>query len=176
MVQPLVTWSVEVVCAPVVHSVMSKRIIPYKDLDNDPVRRSLWTTGYRKEYGWMAQGDKKTGTKGKYCIFVMNHEDIVNIPKDHVITYAKVMVFYFNAKKRPISSTNHGGKKFDQMSRQIKYKNSTSDHFKALLAQRHKHGRSRICSAWCWSFLSRNAIKKVQIDALTPETFLTIHY
>ena len=90
---------------------------------------------------------KKLAQKVNIAFFVMNHEDIVNIPKDHVITYAKVMVFYFNAKKRPISSTNHGGKKFDPMSRQIKYKNSTSDHFKALLAQRHKHGRSRICSA-----------------------------
>ena len=40
----------------------------------------------------MAQGDGKTGSKGKSCIFVMNHDEIANIPKDCVVTYARGLV------------------------------------------------------------------------------------
>ena len=40
----------------------------------------------------MAQGDNKTGTKGKQCIFVMSHDEIAQIPKDRVVTYARIVV------------------------------------------------------------------------------------
>ena len=49
----------------------------------------------------MAQGDKKTGTKGKNCIFVMNNDEIANIPKDRVVTYARVVVDFRPQKDDP---------------------------------------------------------------------------
>ena len=49
----------------------------------------------------MAQGDEKTGTKGKNCIFVMNHDEIANIPKDCVVTYARVVVDFRPQKDDP---------------------------------------------------------------------------
>ena len=58
--------------ASVVHPVAGETITSYKKLAYDPITRSTWTTGYGKEFGRMAQGDKKTGTKGKNSIFVMN--------------------------------------------------------------------------------------------------------
>ena len=77
---------IEHFCAPVVHPVMGETITSFKKLADDPITRSTWTTGYGKEFGHMAQGDEKTGTKGKNCIFVMNHDEIANIPKDCVVT------------------------------------------------------------------------------------------
>ena len=49
----------------------------------------------------MAQGDKKTGTNGKNCFFVMNHDEIANIPKDRVVTYAIVVVDFRPQKDDP---------------------------------------------------------------------------
>ena len=49
----------------------------------------------------MAQGDEKTGTKGKNCIFVMNHDEIANIPKDCVVTYTRVVVDFWPQKEDP---------------------------------------------------------------------------
>ena len=71
---------VEHFCAPVAHPVTGKTITSYKKLADDPITRSTWTTGYGKEFRCMAQGDKKTGTKGKNCTFVMSHDEIANIP------------------------------------------------------------------------------------------------
>ena len=88
-------------CAPVVHPVTGKTITSYKKLADDPITRSTWTTGYGKEFGRMAQGDEKTGTKGKNCIFVMNHDEIANIPKDCVVTYARVVVDFRPQKEDP---------------------------------------------------------------------------
>ena len=54
----------------------------------DLITNGVWSTAFRKEWG-MAQGDNKTGEKGKNLIFVMTHEEIVNIPK---VTYARIVV------------------------------------------------------------------------------------
>ena len=69
-------------------------IANYKKLARDPILREIWTTAMGKEFGNMAQGDKKTGTKGTDSIFVMTHEQIKNIPCDHVVTYARLVVNY----------------------------------------------------------------------------------
>ena len=52
-----------------------------------------------KEFGNMAQGDKKTGTQGTDSIFVMTHKKIANIPKDRVVTYARLVVDYRQQKE-----------------------------------------------------------------------------
>ena len=38
--------------------------------------REAQRTAFGKEVGCLAQGDNKTGTKGKNFIFVMTHEEI----------------------------------------------------------------------------------------------------
>ena len=54
-----------------------------------------------KEFGNMAQGDKKTGTKGTNSIFVLTHGEIANIPRDRVVTYARLVVDYRPQKEDP---------------------------------------------------------------------------
>ena len=88
-------------CAPVVHPVTGETITSFKKLADDSITRSTWTIGYGKEFGRMAQGDEKTGTKGEECIFVMNHDEIANIPKDRVVTYARVVVDFRPQKDDP---------------------------------------------------------------------------
>ena len=51
--------------------------------------------------GGLAQGDNKTGEKGTNSIFVLNHEAIANIPKDRVVTYARIVVDFRPQKKDP---------------------------------------------------------------------------
>ncbi len=59
---------------------------------NDPVTSATWKTGFRKEFGRMAQGDDKTGTKGTNFIFDMTHEEIAQIPEDRLVTYVQTVV------------------------------------------------------------------------------------
>ena len=47
---------------------------------------------FGKEVGRMAQGDKKTITKGTNCIFVMTCDKIAQIPEDWVVTYACIVM------------------------------------------------------------------------------------
>ena len=51
----------------------------------------------------MAQGDNKTGEKGTNSIYVLDHEQIKNIPKDHTITYTRMVVDYRPPEGRPKS-------------------------------------------------------------------------
>ena len=67
----------------------------------DPILCKIWTAAMGKEFGNMAQGDKKTGTKGTNSIFVMTHEQIKNIPRDCVVTYARLVVDYRPQKEDP---------------------------------------------------------------------------
>ena len=61
--------------------------------DSNPEIRETWQIVFGKEIGRMAQSDDNTKTKGKSCIFVMNH---VQIPKIHAKgkppTYACIVV------------------------------------------------------------------------------------
>ena len=56
---------------------------------------------FGKEFGNMAQGDARTGKKGTNSIFVMTHQEIANIPKNRVITYARVVVDFWPQKEDP---------------------------------------------------------------------------
>ncbi len=46
---------------------------------NDPATAEVWQTAFGKEFGGMAQGDNKTGQKGRNTIFVMNHGKLAHI-------------------------------------------------------------------------------------------------
>ena len=49
----------------------------------------------------MAQGDNKTGQNGTNAIFVMNYEEIILIPADRTITYARVVTDFHPQKADP---------------------------------------------------------------------------
>ncbi len=49
-------------------------------------------TAFGKDFGEMSQGDNNTGQKGTNLMFVMLPSDVPNIPKDRVVTYARVVV------------------------------------------------------------------------------------
>ena len=67
---------IEHFCAPVVHLVTGETITSYRNLAKYQITRETWTTGFEKEFGNLAQGDKKTGTLGMNAIRVMTLEEI----------------------------------------------------------------------------------------------------
>jgi hypothetical protein len=86
---------IEHFCAGVVHPVTGETINNYRKLANDPVLKPDWTTEFGREFGNIAQGDKRTGEKGTNCVFVMTPEEIMNIPTDRIV------VDYRPQKKNP---------------------------------------------------------------------------
>ena len=83
---------IEHFCAPVVHPVTGETISKYRKLMRDSVLGEIWSTAFGKEFGNLAQGDKKMGMKGTNTVFVMNHDKIDNIPKDRVVTYDRIVI------------------------------------------------------------------------------------
>ena len=90
---------IEHFCAPVIHPETGETITSYKKLARDPLLKETWTNSLGREFGSLAQGDIKSGTKGTNCVFVMNHEQIASIPADRVVTYARIVVDYRPQKK-----------------------------------------------------------------------------
>ncbi len=86
---------------PMIHPVTSKSISSYKCLMNNPGTVETWMTVFGKDFGGMSQGDNKTGLPVTNAIFVMLPSDVPNIPKDRVITYAKVVVNHHPQKADP---------------------------------------------------------------------------
>ena len=93
--------NIEHFCAPIIHPVTGETISNYKKLKKDPATQDIWETAFGKEFGNMAQGDARTGKKGTNSIFVMTHQEIANIPKNRVITYARVVVDFWPQKEDP---------------------------------------------------------------------------
>ncbi len=73
----------------------------YKKLMNDPAMMEIWETAFGKDFGGMAQGDLKTGQHGTNSIFVMTHAEILLIPADCTIMYARVVVNFCPQKLDP---------------------------------------------------------------------------
>jgi hypothetical protein len=67
--------------------------LPQKKYGKPPLARILEE--------WHKATDSKTGQQGTNSIFVMNHEDIVHIPNDRTITYARVIVDFRPHKLDP---------------------------------------------------------------------------
>ena len=89
------------VCAAVVHPETSVMTINYTILVKDQATWKIWQTAFGKEFGNLAQWDRKTGKKGTNSVFVMTHEEITLIPKDQTVTYGRVVVDYYLQKKDP---------------------------------------------------------------------------
>ena len=90
---------IEEVANGVVHPVTNKTITKYKKIIADPLLRETWSKAMAKELGRLAQGfgdTERTDT-----IRFMDLESIKNIPRDRVITYARIVVDYRAHKKDP---------------------------------------------------------------------------
>jgi hypothetical protein len=84
--------NLEHLAMPMIHPTTGETISSYKKLMNDPATMEIWQTAFGKDFGGMAQGDNKTGQRGTNAIFVMTHAEILLIPADRTITYARVVV------------------------------------------------------------------------------------
>jgi hypothetical protein len=88
------TFDFQQVATLMVHSTTGETISSYKQLMHDPDTAEIWQTAFGKDFGGMAQGDKKTGQKGTNSIFVMTHNEIKLILRTQTITYARVVVVF----------------------------------------------------------------------------------
>ena len=88
-------------CAPVIHPTTGEIITSYKRLGNDPKFRDVWETGFGKEWGGLAQGDKRTGARGTNTLIILSPDQIHEIPNDQVVTYANIVVDYCPQKEDP---------------------------------------------------------------------------
>ena len=88
-------------CAPVVHPETGETITSYKKLQRNPVMKKIWTKAFGKEFGSLAQGDDLTKTPGTNTLFVLDHEQIKNIPSDRAITHARIVVDFRPQKADP---------------------------------------------------------------------------
>jgi hypothetical protein len=84
--------NLEHLAMPMIHPTTGKTITSYKKLMNDPAMMEIWQTAFGKDFVSMAQGYNKTGQQGTNSIFVMTHAEILLIPANCTITYARVVV------------------------------------------------------------------------------------
>ncbi len=96
-----IPWLCEHFCAPVIHPVTGASITQYKKLKDDPATGPLWTKAFGKEFRNLTQGDSLINTAGTDAMFVLTHEQILAIPKDRVVTYARIVVDYRPQKADP---------------------------------------------------------------------------
>ncbi len=69
---------------------------------NDPDTAEIWQTVFGKDFGGMAQGDKKTVQAGTISVFVMTHREIdIAMKAGHKWTYARVAANYPPQKEDP---------------------------------------------------------------------------
>ncbi len=72
----------------------------YPKLMNDPLLKKLWVPAMSKELHRLAQG-KEGVTSGTNTIFFLLHDEIRCIPKDRVITYARIVIDHRPQKDNP---------------------------------------------------------------------------
>jgi hypothetical protein len=86
---------------PMIHPVTRKSISSYKCLMNDPATADTWMTAFGKDFGGMSQDNNKIGQPGTNAMFIMLPSNVPNIPKDRVVTYARVVVDHCPQKADP---------------------------------------------------------------------------
>ena len=92
--------NIEHFCATVVHPAQAKHFKTSKPM-NDPILKKICSTALGKEFGNMAQGDKRTGEEGTDSILVMSHNETRSILKDKVVIYASIVIDYHPQKDDP---------------------------------------------------------------------------
>ncbi len=93
--------NLEHLAMPMIHPTMGETITSYKKLMHDPATKDIWQTAFGKDFGGMAQGNSKIEQQETNSIFVMNHKDILHIPNNRTITYARVVVDFHPQKLDP---------------------------------------------------------------------------
>ena len=91
--------TLEEVANGVVHPVTKETITKYKKLIEDPLLRETWSKAMCKELGRLCQGFGET--KGTDTMRFLDLEGIKNIPRDRVVTYARIVVDYRPQKEDP---------------------------------------------------------------------------
>ena len=91
--------TIEEVANGVVHPVTKETITKYKKLIEDPLLRETWAKAMCKELGRLCQGFGET--EGTDTMRFLDLEGIKNIPKDRVVTYARIVVDYRPQKADP---------------------------------------------------------------------------
>jgi hypothetical protein len=85
-----------------IHPVTGENISSYKPLMNNSATAEIRMMAFGKDFGGMSQGNNKTSQKGTNAImFVMLPSNTPNIPKDRVVTYARVVVNHCPQKADP---------------------------------------------------------------------------
>ena len=79
---------------PMTHPTTGELISSYKHAE-------VWMTAFREDFGGMSEGNNKIGQKGTNTMFVMSPQDIPNILKNRVVTYARVVVDHRPQKADP---------------------------------------------------------------------------
>jgi hypothetical protein len=77
-----------------VHPITGETISSYKQLMHDPTTAETWKTALGKDFGGMVQGDLNMGQNSTNSIFVMSHNEILPIPHNQTVTYARVIVYF----------------------------------------------------------------------------------
>ena len=88
-------------CAPVIHPTTGELITSYKRLENDPELKEVWEKCIGKEWGSLAQGDKRTGSIGTDTFMILRTDQVLLIPNYRVVTYANIIVDYRPQKEDP---------------------------------------------------------------------------
>ncbi len=88
--------------APMIHLTTGEIISSHKRLMNNPATTEVWQMAFGKDFGAMAQGDRKTGQKGTNSVFMMTHKEIdIAIAAGHKWTYARIVVDHRPQKEDP---------------------------------------------------------------------------
>ena len=100
--------AIEQIANGVVHPATKKTITKYKKLIADPILRDEWMLGMCRELGRLAQGYGEKGQddyiEGTNTCFFMNIDEIRNIPRNQVCTYARIVVDYRPQKRTKTES------------------------------------------------------------------------
>jgi hypothetical protein len=88
-------------CAPVIHPTSGEIITSYKKLSKDQELKDVWETAFGKEWGGLAQGDRRTGAKGTDTFNILRPDQVASIPSDRTVTYANIVVDYREQKADP---------------------------------------------------------------------------
>jgi hypothetical protein len=82
----------------VVHPVTKETITKYKQLIANPITREVWEKAMCKELGRLTQEYGEIGstyhTEDTNTMRFLNLKGIKNIPRDRVVTYARIVVDY----------------------------------------------------------------------------------
>ena len=93
------TLGTEEVANGVVHPVTKETINKYKKLIDNPLLQVVWSKAMYKELGRLCQGFEDT--EGTNTLRFLDLKGISNIPRDRVVTYARIVVDYRAHKQDP---------------------------------------------------------------------------